>query len=113
MIVRERLVPPKALRFVLLLLAVTLATIHAQAAVPTAGQAKVERLVMGLTLRYRDYWRPWIVASSDHNIQHDPALEWLFEVDPDPGQYKPWLAESWKSRPSPVGMAVIWATLSF
>ena len=45
-------------------------------------------LVMGLILPYRDYWRPWLpVGSADHNIQHDPAFEWLFEVDVESGQY--------------------------
>jgi peptide/nickel transport system substrate-binding protein len=62
---------------------------------PAAGKAKVDRLVMGLIEKYRDYWRPWINGTSDHMIQHDPAFEWLFEVSPD-GQYKPWLAESWE-----------------
>jgi ABC-type transport system substrate-binding protein len=60
---------------------------------PAAGKAKVDRLVMGLILPYRDYMRPWIIGTPDHNIQHDPAFEWLFEVSPE-GQYKPWLAES-------------------
>jgi ABC-type transport system substrate-binding protein len=60
------------------------------------GQAKVDRLVMGLILPYRDYMRPWIIGTPDHNIQHDPAFEWLFEVDPDSGEYNPWLAESWQ-----------------
>jgi peptide/nickel transport system substrate-binding protein len=50
---------------------------------------------MGLILPYRDYMRPWITGTPDHNIQHDPAFEWLFEVDADTGQYVPWLAESW------------------
>jgi ABC-type transport system substrate-binding protein len=73
-----------------------LATVGAQAqAQPSAGKAKVDRLVMGLILPYRDYWRPWINGTPDHMIQHDPAFEWLFEVNPD-GQYKPWLAESWE-----------------
>ena len=62
---------------------------------PATGKAKVDRLVMGLILPYRDYWRPWINGTPDHMIQHDPAFEWLFEVSPD-GQYKPWLAESWE-----------------
>src|SRR5688572_23020285 len=61
---------------------------------PAAGKAKVDRLVMGLILPYRDYWRPWINGTPDHNIQHDPAFEWLFEVDPESGKYNPWLAES-------------------
>jgi ABC-type transport system substrate-binding protein len=63
----------------------------------SAGQAKVDRLVMGhLGLPYRDYMRPWIAGTPDHNIQHDPAFEWLFEVDPESGKYNPWLAESWE-----------------
>jgi hypothetical protein len=55
----------------------------AQAQTPAAAEkAKVDRLVMGLIEKYRDYWRPWINGSADHMIQHDPAFEWLFEVDP-------------------------------
>src|SRR5207245_4006090 len=68
----------------------------AQAQTPAAaGKANVDRLVMGLIEKYRDYIRPWINGSADHMIQHDPAFEWLVEVAPD-GQYKPWLAESWE-----------------
>src|SRR5215475_4674572 len=62
----------------------------------TAGQAKVDRLVMGLITPYLDYVRPWINGTSDHNIVHDPAFEWLIEVDAETGQYKPWLAASWE-----------------
>ena len=40
--------------------------------------------------------RPWINGTADHNIQHDPAFEWLVEVDAETGASKPWLAESWK-----------------
>lgn len=79
---------------VLWVLAVTVA-----AALAAPGQAKVNRLVMGLILPYRDYFRPWIVGTPDHNIQHDPAMEWLFEVDAETGQYQPWLAESWHMAP--------------
>ena len=71
----------------------------APAAAGTAGQAKVDRLVMGLITPYLDYTRPWINGTADHNIQHDPMLEWLVEVDPETGQYKPWLAESWQMAP--------------
>src|SRR5712664_2297000 len=78
---------------VLLLLLLVLAGAEAQA--PAAsGKAKVDRLVMGLIEKYRDYMRPWINGSADHMIQHDPAFEWLFEVDPESGKYNPWLAES-------------------
>ena len=45
---------------------------------PATGKAKVDRLVMGLINPYRDYMRPWINGTPDHNIQHDPAFEWLF-----------------------------------
>ena len=62
----------------------TLGLVRAEAQAPTtAGKAKVDRLVMGLILPYRDYWRPWINGTPDHMIQHDPAFEWLFEVSPD------------------------------
>ena len=74
-----------------LFLGIAVAQAQTQAA---AGKAKVDRLVMGLILPYRDYMRPWIVGTPDHNIQHDPAFEWLFEVDPASGQYNLWLAES-------------------
>jgi ABC-type transport system substrate-binding protein len=63
---------------------------------PSAGKAKVDRLVMGLITPYLDYVRPWINGTSDHNIVHDPAFEWLIEVDAETGQYKPWLAASWE-----------------
>jgi peptide/nickel transport system substrate-binding protein len=97
--VRERFLPPTTLRLVLLLLGLTLAASSVPGATTTAAKAKVDRLVMGLILPYRDYMRPWIVATADHNIQHDPAFEWLFEVDAETGQYKPWLAESWQMAP--------------
>jgi ABC-type transport system substrate-binding protein len=71
-------------------------TLSAQAA---EGQAKVGRLVIGLILPFRDYFRPWINGTPDHNIQHDPVMEWLIEIDPDTGQYVPWLATSWKMAP--------------
>src|SRR5882762_2378814 len=61
---------------------------------PAAGKAKVDRLVMGLITPYLDYMRPWINGTADHNIQHDPAFEWLFEVDVSSGSYNPWLAKS-------------------
>src|SRR5262245_61595156 len=61
---------------------------------PATGKAKVDRLVMGLINPYRDYMRPWINGTPDHNIQHDPAFEWLFEVDVSSGGYNPWLAKS-------------------
>jgi ABC-type transport system substrate-binding protein len=84
-----------ALLFVVLgLLSLALMQAEAQTQ-PAAAKAKVDRLVMGLITPYLDYWRPWINGTADHNIQHDPAFEWLVEVAPD-GQYKPWLAESWE-----------------
>src|SRR3989442_2545321 len=74
-----------------LFLVLTGASAQAQ---PGAGKAKVDRLVMGLINPYRDYMRPWINGTPDHNIQHDPAFEWLFEVDVSSGGYNPWLAKS-------------------
>jgi len=64
---------------------------------PAAGKAKVDRLVMGLITPYLDYMRPWINGTADHNIQHDPAFEWLIEIDPETSKYVPWLADSWES----------------
>jgi ABC-type transport system substrate-binding protein len=81
---------------VLALLSLALVLVQAEAQTqPSAGKAKVDRLVMGLITPYLDYIRPWINGTADHNIQHDPIFEWLVEVAPD-GQYKPWLAESWE-----------------
>jgi ABC-type transport system substrate-binding protein len=74
-----------------LLLVLTGASALAQ---PATGKPKVDRLVMGLINPYRDYIRPWINGTPDHNIQHDPAFEWLFEVDVSSGGYNPWLAKS-------------------
>src|SRR4029434_10482198 len=81
---------------VLCLLPVLLVMIAAEVqGQPAAGKAKVDRLVMGLITPYLDYLRPWINGTADHNIVHDPAFEWLIEVDAETGQYKPWLAASW------------------
>jgi len=44
---------------------------------------------MGLINPIQDYWRSWITGSPDHNIQHDPVLEWLIEIDADTGKYEP------------------------
>src|SRR5256712_7246730 len=91
---QERFWKPKALFFAVpMLLLLLLPGAQAQAQ-PATGKAKVDRLVMGLIEKYRDYIRPWINGSADHMIQHDPAFEWLFEVDPESGKYNPWLAES-------------------
>jgi ABC-type transport system substrate-binding protein len=80
-------------------LVVVLTLLPSADAAPAAGQAKVDRLIMGLITPYLDYTRPWINGTADHNIQHDPMLEWLVEVDAETGQYKPWLAESWQMAP--------------
>ena len=90
----NRFVKPKALLFMVPVLAVLGLAAAAVQAQPATGKAKVDRLVMGLILPYRDYMRPWIVGTPDHNIQHDPVFEWLFEVDPASGKYNLWLAES-------------------
>src|SRR5712691_2870149 len=95
LMVGARIWKPQRLLFMLLVLVLLQGGAAAQAQ-PAAGKAKVDRLVMGLILPYRDYWRPWINGTPDHNIQHDPAFEWLFEVDVSSGGYNPWLAESWE-----------------
>ncbi len=71
---------PNVLLCLLPMLLVVLTGVSAQAQ-PATGKAKADRLVMGLINPYRDYMRPWITGTPDHNIQHDPAFEWLFEVD--------------------------------
>lgn len=71
----------------------------AWSSIAAQGKPKVDRLVMGLITPYLDYTRPWINGTADHNIQHDPAFEWLVEIDPATGQYKPWLADEWQPAP--------------
>jgi len=91
--VETRFWKPNLLACLLPVLLLVLTGVSAQAQ-PAAGKAKVDRLVMGLIIPYRDYMRPWILGTPDHNIQHDPAFEWLFEVDVSSGGYNPWLAKS-------------------
>src|SRR5215472_15500446 len=91
-----------ALFYIIVLALLSLALVLVQADAqpqPTAGKAKVDRLVMGLITPYLDYIRPWINGTADHNIQHDPAFEWLIEIHPETGQYVPWLADGWTSAP--------------
>ncbi len=85
---------PIALLFVLPVLLILMLTGPDGQAQAAAGEAKIDRLVIGLINPIRDYWRAWISGTPDHNIQHDPILEWLIEIDPDTGKYVPWLAES-------------------
>src|SRR5437870_8039870 len=87
-----------ALSYVVLL-PILLLVAATTAGAQTPGKAKVDRLVMGLITPYLDYVRPWINGTADHNIVHDPAFEWLIEVDAETGQYKPWLADSWEMAP--------------
>jgi ABC-type transport system substrate-binding protein len=81
---------------VLIAVGFIVATVQAQ---PAPGKAKVDRLVMGLITPFLDYMRPWINGTPDHNIQHDPVFEWLFEIDAETGEVKPWLAQSWELAP--------------
>ena len=85
---------PQRLLLIVLVLLFIQGSAAAQTQPAASGKAKVDRLVMGLIEKYRDYMRPWINGTADHMIQHDPAFEWLFEVDPTSGKYNPWLAES-------------------
>ena len=93
MVQARRRLPSILFFLVPVLLVLLLASVNAQ---PAAGKAKVDRLVMGLITPYLDYIRPWINGTADHNIQHDPAFEWLVEIEPETGKYVPWLAESWE-----------------
>ena len=56
------------------------------------GEAKVDRLIMGLISPTRDYFRTWILGSADQVIKHDPMMEWLFEISPVTNTMEPWLA---------------------
>ncbi|MBI3327173.1 MAG: hypothetical protein HYZ81_10795, partial [Nitrospinae bacterium] len=96
---RERFWQPKVSWIVPILLGLAMGVTAASAGAPEPGKPKVDRLVMGLITPYLDYVRPWINGTADHNIQHDPMLEWLVEVDPQTGKFKPWLGETWKMAP--------------
>jgi ABC-type transport system substrate-binding protein len=56
------------------------------------GEAKVERLKMGLISPTRDYFRVWIRGSADQLIKQDPMQEWLFEISPVTNTMSGWLA---------------------
>ena len=56
------------------------------------GDAKVDRLVMGLISPTRDYFRVWIRGSADQLIKQDPMQEWLFEISPVTNTMSGWLA---------------------
>ncbi len=58
----------------------------------TGGEAKVDRLIMGLISPTRDYFRTWIRGSADQLIKQDPMMEWLFEISPVTNTMGPWLA---------------------
>ena len=70
-----------------------------RAAPPPDAAAKVDRLVMGLIAPHRDYFRSWIIGLADANIQQDPILEWLFEIDAETGEFGPWLAREFEMAP--------------
>ncbi len=84
--------------------AAPVATTEAAAPVPTAvtapteppamtgGEAKVDRLIMGLISPTRDYFRTWILGTADQLIKQDPMMEWLFEISPVTNTMGPWLA---------------------
>ncbi len=67
-----------------------------EAGPPPATGAKVDRVVLGLIAPHRDYFRSWIVGLADANIQQDPISEWLFEIQPETGEFGPWLAQSYE-----------------
>ncbi len=56
------------------------------------GEAKVDRLIMGLISPTRDYFRTWIRGSADQLIKQDPMQEWLFEISPVTNTMSGWLA---------------------
>ena len=56
------------------------------------GDAKVDRLILGLISPTRDYFRVWIRGSADQLIKQDPMQEWLFEISPVTNTMSGWLA---------------------
>ena len=66
---------------------------------PSTGDAKVDRLVMGLISPTRDYFRTWILGSADQLIKQDPMMEWLFEISPESNTFEGWLARSFELAP--------------
>ena len=59
---------------------------------PAPGDAKVDRLILGLISPTRDYFRVWIRGSADQLIKQDPMQEWLFEISPVTNTMSGWLA---------------------
>ena len=71
---------------------VVVQVIREQPVSPAPGDAKVDRLIMGLISPTRDYFRTWILGSADQVIKHDPMMEWLFEISPVTNTMSGWLA---------------------
>ncbi len=70
------------------------------------GEAKVDRLIMGLISPTRDYFRTWIRGSADQLIKQDPMMEWLFEISPVTNTMGPWLATEYTLAPDSMSWSI-------
>jgi peptide/nickel transport system substrate-binding protein len=83
-----------------LVVSVLLVLLMVLAALPTearAGEAKVQRLVFA-SAGVDETNRFWTV-SRPNQLQNDPFLETLLDLDPKTGEFIPRLAEKWESSP--------------
>jgi len=77
-----------------------LVLLAAVAATPTdilAGEAKVQRLIF-VSAGFNESNRFWTIARP-FQLQFDPFLETLLDLDPKTGEYIPRLAEKWQPSP--------------
>jgi peptide/nickel transport system substrate-binding protein len=62
-----------------------------------AGEAQVQRLIFG-SAGFDETNRFW-TASRPHQLQNDPYLETLLDLDPKTSEFTPRLAEKWEASP--------------
>jgi ABC-type transport system substrate-binding protein len=62
-----------------------------------AADAKVDRLIFG-SAGFTEGNRPWTIARPEQ-LQFDPFLETLLDIDPKTGEFTPRLADKWEASP--------------
>jgi peptide/nickel transport system substrate-binding protein len=83
-----------------LVVSLSLVLLVASAATPTdawAGEAQVQRLIFG-SAGFDETNRFW-TTSRPHQLQNDPYLETLLDLDPKTSEFIPRLAEKWEASP--------------
>jgi ABC-type transport system substrate-binding protein len=83
-----------------LVVSLSLVLLVASAATPTdawAGEAQVQRLIFG-SAGFDETNRFW-TTSRPHQLQNDPYLETLLDLEPKTSEFIPRLAEKWEASP--------------